>query len=747
MEHEGSHGAFGMKYEAKVDLRNANTSHALLVELIGTDKRVLDVGCAAGDLGRVLKQRGCRVAGVELDPVASEAAERALDELLVGDVNELDLVAHFGKESFDVVVFGDVLEHLADPVSVLRKVRPLLTKTGSIVASIPNVAHGAVRLALLDGRFDYRELGLLDATHLRFFTRGSVHAVFREAGLVPVDMRRTTAGVFDTEIGIRRADFEPGVVDAVEGDPDSTTYQFVLRAVPEDTPDAIDTYAPQARPLGPEARARVGVWTDGGPDDLRAALVARLTRAEVARRLPGAAVRLFSSSPHVGPNPHDGGLPLEPLGPWAPERAAQLAAELDCVLVAGDLRAPSASAGDDPARFLLEGLAPHETAAPEAGEDCPVLWSAVRLPRPPVPAVAAPVYGTVLDGGDGTSPSVALDTELAAVPDPLLLVPRLLRAEALARRREFLRVMGWFPAQGPAAVVELHRDLRPHVGSLAAALDALLAGSGSGVVLVGMERDDGAEELAAALAGAMTAPCYRLPDDTPVDDLVAAVANADALAACSPSVLALGLAYHRPLAWVDAGGPSPALACALRAASPGSVVTRVADLSQLLDEGRFPAPEGVTGPLLAALDAHFDRVAVIADAAAAARSRTPADRPVLPPSDYVAAMELAHTRMQQRLDGERRALVDHLERLRRTHAEDLDRMGAELAALRTERDRVASGLRDGRGEAARLREELAEVRRRLDHVTSELEALRNIRVLRALRPARAIYARLRGRQL
>ncbi|MGH9178986.1 MAG: methyltransferase domain-containing protein [Acidimicrobiales bacterium] len=736
-----------MKYEAKIDLRNANTSHALLVELVGTERRVLDVGCAAGDLGRVLKQRGCRVAGVELDPLAAEAADRVLDELLVGDVNELDLVAHFGKESFEVVVFGDVLEHLADPVSVLRKVRPLLTKTGSIVASIPNVAHGSIRLALLAGRFDYRELGLLDATHLRFFTRGSVHAVFREAGLVPVDMRRTTAGVFDTEIGIRRADFDQGVVDAVEGDPDSTTYQFVLRAVPEDTPDAIDTDAPQARAPGPEARARIGIWTDGSPDDLRAALVARVTRAEVARRLPGASVRLFSSSPDLRPSPHDGGVPIEPLGPWSRERAARLAAQLDCVLVTGELRAPAGGGGDDPARFLLEGLTPEAEASPEAAEDCPVLWSAVRLPTAPVDNVTLPVYGALLDDGADRRAAMALGVELSTVPDPLLLVPRLLRAEALARRREFLRVMGWFPRQGRAAVVELHRDLLPHADALAAALDTLLRGAGTSVVLVGMEPDEETAQLAGALDAAMTGPCYRLPDGAPVDDVVAAVANADAVAACSPSVLALGLAYERPLAFVDAGGPEPALARALHAASPASAVISMADLVQLLDEARFPAPGGVAGPLQSALDAHFDRAAAIVDAAAAARARTPDDRPVLPPSEHVAAMELAHAQMQQRLDGERRALADHLDQLHRRRAEDLGRAGTEHGALRAERDRVASDLRAARDEAARLRQEVAGVQRRLDQVTSELEALRNIRVLRALRPARAIYARLRGRQL
>jgi chromosome segregation ATPase len=96
-----------------------------------------------------------------------------------------------------------------------------------------------VRLALLAGRFDYQVLGLLDSTHVRFFTRSSIEDLFREAGMVPIDVRRTTAGFFDTPVPVRESEFAPEVVDAVLADPESATYQFVLRAVPDDADAAV----------------------------------------------------------------------------------------------------------------------------------------------------------------------------------------------------------------------------------------------------------------------------------------------------------------------------------------------------------------------------------------------------------------------------------------------------------------------------------------------------------------------------
>lgn len=722
-------GRSGMKYEAAIDLRNANTSHALLVELVGREQRVLDIGCASGDLGRVLKSRGCNVAGVELDPGAAELAERVLDEVLIGDVGELDLIKHFGKESFDVVVFGDVLEHLPDPVAVLRRVLPLLTKPGAVVASIPNVAHGSVRLSLLSGRFDYRPLGLLDSTHLRFFTRGSVHSVFREAGLAPVEMRRTTVGIFDTEIEVRREDFDEEIVNAVEGDPESTTYQFVVRAVPEDAPDAINSEPVRPTSQRPTPRSRIGVWADWEVDPVRDALTVRVTCAELGRRLPGGSVRSFSSSSEVRPSPHDGGLAVEALGNWSSQRASQLATELDCVIVTGCLpQLPNAEPirATEPGRFLVEGL------SPQAEVECPVLWSAIR-PQTATgslgPVSAKPAYRSVLEYESG----IDLEEATVAVPDPLLLVPRVLAGETLARRLEFIRIMGWFPREGPALVVDISRTLLPEAKELARALDALVSGGHASVVLVQLQRGEADAEAVEAVAHALTTQVYRVPTHALVDDMVAVIANASVFASSSAWAIALALAYERPVEYLAFASNSSLGQLARFVRDGGGLVTWAKDMTKLLEGGGVPATAGVISALQADLDAHFDEIAAVADAAAAARPGVPDGRVLLPPSEYIAALQLAHRRMQERLESERRAIADHLIELRRQHEEQLSTSNRQIDRLRHQPDALSARLRDISNER--------------DRVVVELEALRNIRALRMLQPARALYARLRGRRL
>lgn len=248
----------GPRYDTDVDLSNRNNSHTLMVELVGGTKRVLDVGCATGYLAQALVERGCTVSGVELDDEAAQEARPYLERLVIGDLEDLDLAKAFGDDRFDVIVFGDVLEHLRDPLPVLRATKALLAERGSVVASIPNIAHGSVRLALLAGRFDYQDLGLLDSTHVRFFTRSSVEDLFREAGMVPIDVRRTTAGFFDTPVPVREGEFAPEVVDAVRADPESATYQFVLRAVPDDADAAVSKLRADAEAMRDRVEALTG---------------------------------------------------------------------------------------------------------------------------------------------------------------------------------------------------------------------------------------------------------------------------------------------------------------------------------------------------------------------------------------------------------------------------------------------------------------------------------------------------------
>lgn len=218
-------------YYTAVDQTVRNSSQTIELELAGHDKDVLDIGCASGYLGRALIAQGCRVSGVEYDPVAGEAAREHLSRVVVGDVQELDLVAEFGEASFDVVVFGDVLEHLTDPEGVLRAALPLLRPGGAVIVSVPNVAHGSLRLALLQGRWTYTETGLLDETHVRFFTRDRVRQLMAGAGLQVTDLVGTVLDPLGCEVAVDAPALPGGIVQWVREQPDAMVYQFVLRAV------------------------------------------------------------------------------------------------------------------------------------------------------------------------------------------------------------------------------------------------------------------------------------------------------------------------------------------------------------------------------------------------------------------------------------------------------------------------------------------------------------------------------------
>lgn len=149
----------------------------------GTARRVLDVGCGAGGVGAALKaERGIEVVGLEGFPEAAEQARARLDDALCVDLDALPELP-YPAGHFDAMVFGDVLEHLRDPFELLRRLKPLLAADGVIVCSIPNVKHWSVVFALLvKDRWEYADAGLLDRTHVHFFTLEEISTMLDELG-------------------------------------------------------------------------------------------------------------------------------------------------------------------------------------------------------------------------------------------------------------------------------------------------------------------------------------------------------------------------------------------------------------------------------------------------------------------------------------------------------------------------------------------------------------------------------------
>lgn len=144
---------------------------------------VLDVGPWTGAHGRHLIEHAQAVVdGVETDAEAAAVAAAEYREVIVGAVDDEAVEARLTGRGYDTILFLDVLEHLRDPATVLKTARDWLRPGGTVLCSLPNVAHWRVRLALARGRFDYADAGLMDRTHLRWFTRDSARELVAGAG-------------------------------------------------------------------------------------------------------------------------------------------------------------------------------------------------------------------------------------------------------------------------------------------------------------------------------------------------------------------------------------------------------------------------------------------------------------------------------------------------------------------------------------------------------------------------------------
>lgn len=147
-----------------------------------SSKTIIDVGCGNGSFAEQLKTgRGCEVWGIEINPEAGKTASQKLDKVFVGDVFEY--VEKLPDNYFDCIVFNDILEHLIDPYRLIEMVKTKLSPQGIVIASIPNVRYySTFKNLVLYRQWHYEDFGVLDRTHLRFFTDKSIKELFCNAG-------------------------------------------------------------------------------------------------------------------------------------------------------------------------------------------------------------------------------------------------------------------------------------------------------------------------------------------------------------------------------------------------------------------------------------------------------------------------------------------------------------------------------------------------------------------------------------
>lgn len=172
---------------------------AVLLELFPhAPARLLDVGCGSGATSELARAKWPQLEtiGIEIVPDAAERAAHKLDRVITGSAETLDFSAA-GLANIDGVILADVLEHLVDPWSFLERLRGVLAPGAMVIASIPNIANLWLLDELAAGRFDYAADGLLDRTHLRFFTRATIASMFADAGYAIERWDRITDGRVD----------------------------------------------------------------------------------------------------------------------------------------------------------------------------------------------------------------------------------------------------------------------------------------------------------------------------------------------------------------------------------------------------------------------------------------------------------------------------------------------------------------------------------------------------------------------
>lgn len=232
------------RYKANIDLKNQNNVLTLIYNRVKENLLVLDVGCAAGYFDEVLKEKkNCRIVGVEIDPEDAKKAESYCELVLNEDIEGKDWESKLARYKFDHVIFADVLEHLRDPGKVLSRVKRFLADSGSILISIPNIAHVSVRLELLSGKFIPEKIGILDDTHLKYFTKESFSGLVNSVGYKikwlsqsSFDFPETMIKKFLDELGIKPSKKLMTTLSS----PDSIAHQYIFEIVPADKNVKID---------------------------------------------------------------------------------------------------------------------------------------------------------------------------------------------------------------------------------------------------------------------------------------------------------------------------------------------------------------------------------------------------------------------------------------------------------------------------------------------------------------------------
>lgn len=270
---------------------DSNTAAAHVIRMVGHDKDVLELGAGPGSISKVLAERAsCRITAVELDPSCRDLLAAFADRVIIADLNKDDFLEELSGRAFDVIIVADVLEHLYNPWDLLPKITRLLRPAGSIVCSLPNAAHATILGCLASNNFDYRDWGLLDRTHIRFFGIHNIQAMFEKAGFYLHDAAFVTLAPEQTEFAAiwgrlskeERACFQRGEFSHV--------YQIVVDA--RRTPPMPSAHALKLKDMTPPRKVVPLIYRLGGTANPYTNFVIQSARRWLPTRLKAALKRL-----------------------------------------------------------------------------------------------------------------------------------------------------------------------------------------------------------------------------------------------------------------------------------------------------------------------------------------------------------------------------------------------------------------------------------------------------------------------
>jgi methionine biosynthesis protein MetW len=234
------------KYDFVVDPKNRNSTYGLICDRVPLEAAVLDIGCSSGNLGLVLERiRGCRVLGIDIDRDAVAVARSRGIEAIVADLTHPTGADVLGGRRFDVIILADVLEHLVNPAGLLAPVGSLLKAGGRVLCSFPNITHFDVQLMLAQDEWRTQPTGILDETHLRFFTVASFTELAFACGYDVAAIDRVTLPPLGTEVldygqrlSLGKDEVTALAAGSHQGNPNREVYQYVfeLHRAPERCP-------------------------------------------------------------------------------------------------------------------------------------------------------------------------------------------------------------------------------------------------------------------------------------------------------------------------------------------------------------------------------------------------------------------------------------------------------------------------------------------------------------------------------